>query len=117
VAVDTWGVDFGLLAKDGSVLGFPYAYRDDRTRGLMEKFFKKTPREKVYERTGIQFLPFNSLFQLYAMVRQQSPLLDCAHDLLFMPDHLFPGGKKPTSSASSTSQLLNMRSQVGAPSS
>ncbi len=115
VAVDTWGVDFGLLAKDGSVLGFPYAYRDDRTRGLMEKFFKKTPRERVYERTGIQFLPFNSLFQLYAMVRQHSPLLDCAHNLLFMPDlftYFLSGEKANEFTIASTSQLLDMRSRV-----
>jgi len=115
VAVDTWGVDFGLLAKDGSVLGFPYAYRDDRTCGIMEKFFRHTPREKVYERTGIQFLPFNSLFQLYAMVRQRSPLLDCARDLLFMPDlftYFLSGEKANEFTIASTSQLLDMRGRV-----
>ncbi|OGD20430.1 MAG: hypothetical protein A2W03_01800 [Candidatus Aminicenantes bacterium RBG_16_63_16] len=115
VAVDTWGVDFGLLGKDGSVLGFPYAYRDERTRGMMEEFFRHTPREKVYERTGIQFLPFNSLFQLYAMVRQRSPLLDCARDLLFMPDlftYLLSGEKANEFTIASTSQLLDMRSRV-----
>ncbi len=115
VAVDTWGVDFGLLAKDGSVLGFPYAYRDDRTRGVMEEYFKRTPREKVYERTGIQFLPFNSLFQLFAMVRQRSPLLDCARDLLFMPDlftYLLSGEKANELTIASTSQLLDMRGRV-----
>jgi rhamnulokinase len=115
VAVDTWGVDFGLLAKDGSVLGFPYAYRDDRTRGLMEEFFRLMPREKVYERTGIQFLPFNSLFQLLAMVRQRSPLLDCARDLLFMPDlftYFLSGEKANEFTIASTSQLLDMRSRT-----
>jgi len=115
VAVDTWGVDFGLLARDGSVLGYPYAYRDDRTRGLMEAFFKHVPRERVYDRTGIQFLAFNTLFQLYAMVRQRSPLLESAHDLLFMPDlfsYLLSGEKANEFTIASTSQLLDMRGRV-----
>jgi rhamnulokinase len=115
VAVDTWGVDFGLLAKDGSVLGFPYAYRDERTQGMMQEFFRRVPKDKVYERTGIQFLPFNSLFQLFAMVRQRSPLLECAHDLLFMPDlfnYLLSGEKVSEFTIASTSQLLDMQRRV-----
>jgi len=118
VAVDTWGVDFGLLARDGSVLGFPFSYRDDRTRGLMEVFFKQLSREKVYERTGIQFLQFNSLFQLFAMVRQRSPLLECARDLLFMPDlftYLLSGEKANEFTIASTSQLLDMQGRVWSP--
>jgi rhamnulokinase len=115
IAVDTWGVDFGLLAKDGSVLGFPHAYRDERTQGMMEEFFRRVPKDKVYERTGIQFLPFNSLFQLFAMVRQRSPVLGCVHDLLFMPDlftYLLSGEKASEFTIASTSQLMDMQRRV-----
>ena len=86
VGVDTWGVDFGLLARDGSLLGLPFCYRDHRNAGAMEDYFKLVPRPALYEATGIQFMPFNTLFQVYAMVRERSPLLDAAADLLFMPD-------------------------------
>lgn len=112
LAVDTWGVNFGLLAKDGSILGLPYAYRDPRNIEAMEKFFKKFPRKKIYELTGIQFLPFNSLFQLYAMVLDQSPILEAAADLLFMPDiftYLLSGKKVTETTIASTSQLYNPR--------
>jgi rhamnulokinase len=60
IGVDTWGVDFGLLARDGSLLGLPFCYRDPRTQGALEEFLKIVPRERVYELTGIQFLPFNT---------------------------------------------------------
>lgn len=110
VGVDTWGVDFGLLARDGSILGLPYGYRDRRTEGAMESFFAKVSRERVYELTGIQFLPFNSLFQLEAMVRERSPLLEAATDLLFTPDllaYLLTGKKKTEFTFATTSQLYN----------
>lgn len=112
LAVDTWGVDFGLLARDGSVLGLPFTYRDERTRGAMEAFFERVPRQRVYELTGIQFLPFNTLFQLFAMKRDESPLLECASHLLFMPDlfhFLLTGEKASEFTIASTSQLLDPR--------
>ncbi len=119
VGVDTWGVDFGLLDGDGSPLSLPYAYRDERTEGAMEEFFARParpgmPRERVYELTGIQFLRFNSLFQLFAMVRERSPLLEQAHDLLFMPDlfnYLLTGEKKSEFTIATTSQLYNPRGE------
>jgi rhamnulokinase len=110
VGMDTWGVDFGLLASDGSILGLPFGYRDSRTDGAMESFFRKIPRKRVYELTGIQFLQFNSLFQLEAMVRDKSPLLEAATDLLFMPDllnYLLTGIKKTEFTFATTSQLYN----------
>ncbi len=110
VGIDTWGVDFGLLAQDGGILGLPYGYRDRRTEGAMESFFAKLPRERVYELTGIQFLPFNTLFQLEAMVRDKSPLLDIATGLLFIPDlltYLLTGIKKTEFTFATTSQLFN----------
>jgi rhamnulokinase len=110
IGIDTWGVDFGLIAKDGSLLGEPYAYRDPHTNGMMEEYFKLVPREKVYELTGIQFMQFNTLFQLFAMKRNGSSLLECAADLLFLPDllnYLFTGVKKAEFTIASTSQMLN----------
>jgi rhamnulokinase len=112
IGVDTWGVDFGLLDRDGDLLGLPYAYRDSRTAGAMDSFFRKVPRERVYELTGVQFLPFNSLFQLESMVRDRSPLIEAAADLLFMPDlfhYLLAGAKATEFTFATTSQLFNPR--------
>jgi rhamnulokinase len=118
LGVDTWGVDFGLLAKDGSLLGLPFCYRDHRNAGAMEDYFKLVPRAALYEATGIQFMPFNSLFQIYAMVRDRSPLLDAAADLLFMPDlfnFLLTGRKAAEYTIASTSQLLDPRTKTWIP--
>jgi len=110
LAVDTWGVDFGLLASDGSLLGLPYAYRDGRTEGAMEELFCRIPRPRVYELTGVQFIRVNTLFQLMAMVRDQSPLLKIASDLLLMPDlfsYLLCGERRTEFTIATTSQLYN----------
>jgi len=86
VGVDTWGVDFALLGSDGELLGNPYYYRDARTSGMFEQAFKLVPRDEIFRRTGIQFMEINTLYQLLAMVRAQSPALGAAHRLLMMPD-------------------------------
>jgi rhamnulokinase len=112
IGVDTWGVDFGLLARDGSLLGLPFCYRDARTEGALDEFLKIVPRERVYELTGIQFLPFNTLYQVYALVRDRSPLLDAAADLLFMPDifnYFLCGVKASELTMATTSQFFNPR--------
>ena len=117
IGIDTWGVDFGLLAKDGSLLGEPYAYRDPHTNGILDEYFKIVPREKVYDLTGIQFMQFNSLFQLFAMKRNGSSLLESAQDLLFLPDllnYLFTGVKKAEFTIASTSQMLNPKTMTWA---
>lgn len=88
LAVDTWGVDFGLLGEKDVLLGNPYHYRDDRTRGVMEEAFKVVPREEIFSQTGIQFMPFNSLYQLLAWRQQQPALLSQAQTLLMMPDQI-----------------------------
>jgi len=112
LAVDAWGVDFGLAAEDGSLLGLPFAYRDSRTAGAMEYFFQRMPREDVYGLTGVQFMPFNTLFQLAAMVRDRSSLLEAASRLLFMPDlfHYFLTGRMSSEfTIATTSQIYNPR--------
>jgi rhamnulokinase len=84
--LDTWGVDFGLLAKDDTLLGNPFHYRDSRTDGMLEEVFSKVPQWQVYQQTGIQFMQLNSLYQLYAMARANSPQLSIAERFLNMPD-------------------------------
>lgn len=86
LGIDTWGVDFGLIGRDRTLLGLPYAYRDPQTAGMMEAAFERVSREEIFEQTGIQFMPLNSLYQLLALVQARSPLLDVAERLLMMPD-------------------------------
>jgi rhamnulokinase len=86
IGIDTWGVDFALLDRRGMLLGEPFHYRDSRTEGVMEEAFKRVPRQEIFERTGIQFLPFNTLYQLLAMVLAGSPALALAHTFLTIPD-------------------------------
>ncbi len=110
LGVDTWGVDFGLVGKDNRVLEDPYAYRDKRTDGMMDKAFQRISREEMYARTGIQFMPFNSVFQLLSVVESGRSLLDRTETLLFMPDlfnFLLTGQKFSEYTIASTSQLLN----------
>ena len=110
VGVDTWGVDYALFDKDGRILGLPYQYRDSRTDGIMEKVFEHVPKDQIYKATGIQFIFFNSLFQLYSEVILENPMLEQAEDLLFMPDMIgywLTGNKTQERSIASTSQLYN----------
>ena len=112
IGVDTWGVDFGLVAEDGSILGNPFHYRDNRTDGMMARAFGRVPREKMFEATGIQFMEINSLFQLLAMKDTSPSLLQCAQTLLFVPDlfnYLFTGVRKSEFSITSTSQMYDPR--------
>lgn len=112
LGIDTWGVDFGLLGKDGCLLGLPYTYRDSRTEGAMEDLVRRVPPEKIYAWTGIQFLTFNTLFQLYSMVRDRSSYLEAADRLLFMPDlfnYFLTGERASEFTIASTSQMLDPR--------
>src|SRR5207253_2045735 len=86
IGIDTWGVDFGLIGRGGEILGNPYMYRDSRTDGVMDKVFARVPREEIFNATGIQFMQFNTLFQLCVMAMEKSPLMECAQTLLFVPD-------------------------------
>jgi len=86
LGVDTWGVDFALLDKNGSLTSYPYHYRDSRTDGMMEKAFERLPRERIYEITGIQFMPLNTLFQLLSLAVNDSPILKIADKFLMVPD-------------------------------
>ncbi|MCG3119018.1 MAG: L-Rhamnulokinase [bacterium] len=110
MGVDTWGVDFGLLDRDGTLLANPVTYRDHRTDGMMEKVFAQMPRAEIYQHTGIQLMQINSLFQLYALVAARSPLLQIAQRLLFMPDlinFMLTGRQVSEFTFATTSQLFN----------
>src|SRR5271157_118341 len=86
IGVDTWGVDFALLDKNKSLLSNPFHYRDARTDGMLDVAFKRLPREAIFNNTGIQFMQINTLYQLLAMVTQNSPLFDVAKTFVTIPD-------------------------------
>lgn len=112
VGVDTWGVDFGLVGRGNTLLGNPVHYRDARTDGMMDAAFARVPRERIYEITGLQFLPFNTIFQLLALKRADSPLLEVAETLLLMPDlfaWLLTGRRAGERTNVSTTQLYDPR--------
>ena len=109
VGVDTWGVDFVHLDETGMILSLPYAYRDSRTDTAMEDLFRVVPKEDIYQQTGIQFMQFNSLFQLFSMVKENRSILKITDQILFMPDalnYLFSGVARTEFSIASTSQMI-----------
>jgi rhamnulokinase len=110
LGVDTWGVDFALLGSDGALLGNPRHYRDPHTEGILERAFTRVSRADIFDKTGIQFMRFNSLFQLLAMQRARSSLLEAARTFLMMPDlfnYFFTGIQANEYSNASTTQLLD----------
>ena len=86
IGVDAWGVDFALLGEYGELLQNPYHYRDRRTEGVMEEVFKKVTREEIYQATGIQFMPINTLYQLFAAQRDTLNIVNAAKRMLTIPD-------------------------------
>jgi rhamnulokinase len=110
IGVDTWGVDFGLLDSQGSLIGNPVHYRDGRTQGMMETAVAKVPRADIFAQTGIQFMPINTLYQLLSLVESGSPQLKIADTFLTAPDLLnywLTGAKVCEFSNATTTQLLN----------
>lgn len=110
IGVDTWGVDFGLMAFDGYLAGNPVSYRDSRTDGMLERAFQLMPKDEIYDQTGIQFMPLNTIFQLLSAVENEDSSLDIADTLLFMPDlfnYLLTGNEVTEYTIASTSQLLD----------
>ena len=112
VGVDTWGVDFALLGRDGHLLANPVHYRDSRTEGMMEWVFERVPRRTVFERTGIQFMILNTLYQFASLVHRNSPALEAAESLLTFPDlfnYWLTGEKACEFTHVSTTQCYNPR--------
>ena len=117
LGVDTWGVDFGLLGRNDQLLANPVHYRDGRTAGILPQAFQAVSREEIFAETGIQFMEFNTLFQLLAMQRANSPLLEMAECLLMMPDlfhWLMTGEKGNELTNATTTQFYNPRTRTWA---
>ena len=119
IGIDTWGVDFGCIGHDGTLLGLPRAYRDPYTDGIPEKFFQKVPRERLYALTGIQTMNYTSIFQMFAQAEEGSVAYRHAKKILFMPDllaYLLTRGKVCEYTIASTSGLMNPKTQRFEPS-
>ena len=114
IGIDTWGVDFGFVADDGSLLGNPRAYRDPYTDGIPEEVFKTVSRKDLYGATGIQIMNFNSIFQLYAQTKEGFAPLRCADKVLFIPDllsYMLTGNKVCEYTIASTSGMMDQTSR------
>ena len=114
IGIDTWGVDFGCIGPDGSLLGLPRAYRDPYTAGVPEKVFGIIPRGELYAATGIQIMDFNTVFQLYAQTLEGGTALREADCILFMPDllsYMLTGNKVCEYTDASTSGMMDQNSR------
>ena len=119
IGIDTWGVDFVCVGKDGALLRNPLAYRDPHTFGMMEDYFEHViDKKKVYDITGIQFMNFNSLFQLYAMRKNNDSALANTEKILFVPDalgYMLTGKMVCEYTIASTSQILDPKTKELSP--
>jgi rhamnulokinase len=114
IGIDTWGVDFGFVDDDGSLLGNPRAYRDPYTEGIPEKVYETIPREELYAATGIQIMNFNSIFQLYAQSKEDFAPLRLAKSILFVPDllaYMLTGRQVCEYTIASTSGMMDQGSR------
>lgn len=114
VGVDTWGVDYALVDASGRVIGMPYSYRDPRLDGVMEEVCEKLGRRRIYDATGTQFMPINTLFQLVAEVKAHPALVDAADRFLMIPDlidYWLSGTLSNEITIASTSQCLDVRTR------
>lgn len=112
LAIDTWGVDYGLLDKDGNLIGNPVNYRDDRTVGVIDEIAKLVPLDELYAKTGIQFMNFNTLFQLYADKKMRPDIYNNAARLLFIPElfgYFLTGKMYNEYTFASTGQVLDAK--------
>lgn len=118
VGVDTWGVDYALLDKAGRLLGLPYMYRDSRTDGMADSFCHTYGRRALYDKTGIQFMDINTVFQLAAEARSSDPLFPKADRLLMMPDlmnYWLSGVMANEATIASTGQVIDLATRTWAP--
>ncbi|PJN55825.1 Rhamnulokinase [Paenibacillus sp. GM2FR] len=110
IGIDTWAVDFGLLDRSGELLMNPYHYRDTLTDGMMEQVFRDVSPVEIFDRTGIQFLSFNTVYQLASLQRQKPYLLQEAERFLMIPDllrYFFTGEMANEFTNATTTQLYN----------
>ena len=117
VGVDGWGVDYALIGERGDLLENPYHYRDRRTSGVMEAVFERVSRERIYAATGIQFLPINTIYQLYAACRATPSLIDAARALVTIPDlvnYWLTGELTSEYTVATTTQFIDARTRTWA---
>ncbi len=110
IGIDSWGCDVAYFYADGSLAGLPYCYRDKHTEGAIERFSAKISKEAVYGKTGIQFMDFNTLFQLDTLRSNKAEVIDAADKILFIPDalaYMLTGKAVTEYTVASTSQMLN----------
>ncbi len=110
IGIDTWGCDVAYFNEDGTIAGLPYCYRDSHTAGAVDEFCKEISREEVYGKTGIQFMDFNTLFQLHTLKRNGAAAIKNASKILFIPDalaYMLTGNAVTETTVASTSQILN----------
>jgi rhamnulokinase len=117
ISVDSWGVDYGLLDRKGQLLGNPTSYRDHRTDGMMEQAFARVSSDRMFATTGIQFMQFNTVFQLLSMRLSNDPQLELADKLLLVPDllHYWMSGVAVAEyTNASTTQMLDCHTRTWA---
>ena len=111
IGIDTWGVDYVLVDNAGQRVGLPISYRDNRTTGIMSQAMVQPGKNEIYRRSGIQFLPFNTLYQLRALVEQQPELLPQVAHALLIPDYFsfrLTGEMNWEYTNATTTQLVNI---------
>ena len=114
IGIDTWGVDFGLIDRQGNLLGNPICYRDQFTNGLPEELFGGEKAAIHYATAGIQIMPINTIYQLYGLKKEGDARLEIADKLLFTPDlfsFFLTGVANNEYSIASTSELIDARSR------
>ena len=114
IGVDAWGVDYALLGEHGELLENPYHYRDKRTDGIMEQVLAKVCKSEIYDETGIQFIPINTLFQLVAAERDTPEVLNSARKMLTIPDlfhYWLTGNAVCEFTNATTTQMVNPRTR------
>ena len=118
VGVDTWGVDYVLLDRNLDMVGPAFCYRDARTQGMMKRAFERISQSDIFAESGIQFMEINTLYQLFSMHVQESPLLDIAEHFLMIPDFinwLLAGVLTNEYTNASTTQMLHPTSGTWSP--
>ncbi len=117
IGVDTWALDYALLDAQGALLANPVMYRDARTEGMMDAVYARVPRREVFEQTGIQMMPINSIYQIMSLVVSKSPQLDAAATFLTIPDlfnYWLTGVKVCEFTNATTTQMINPRTRAWA---
>ena len=115
IGIDTWGVDYGLIDIDGNLIGVPIHYRDDRTNLVVDEVNTIISKDEIYQKTGIQHMPINTIYQLYSDKSIRPNILNNAKSLLFMPDlfnFFLTGEIKNEYTIASTSQLINAKTKT-----